>query len=96
MLVLEVYHKLGQLADAERESSEAQRLSENESTYNRACIAAYVVSQRKFFPLGTSSFSSRLKVDWVCQDPDWEIYVSIQNTRKLSKNIDRSNLTKAI
>jgi Flp pilus assembly protein TadD len=35
-----VYRKLGQDVEAEREMQEARRLSENENTYNRACIAA--------------------------------------------------------
>ena len=68
-----VYQKLGRLVDAEREFKEAQRLSENESTYNRACIAALCKDLNAAFALLAQAIAEHeVSLEWVRQDPDWE------------------------
>ncbi|MCL4562679.1 MAG: tetratricopeptide repeat protein [Chloroflexi bacterium] len=68
-----VYQKLGEQEKANRELMEAQRLCENESAYNRACIAALCSDLEMAFRLLEESIvNHEISLEWVRQDPDWK------------------------
>ena len=68
-----IYKKLNRNDEAKRELSEAQRLSINETIYNRACIAALCQEIDTAFNLLQEALAKKeVRVEWVCKDPDWE------------------------
>ena len=68
-----VYRKLGRAEEAEREFTQAKAFAENESRYNRACIAALCGELETAFSLLKEVLENKEQtIDFVLEDPDWE------------------------
>ncbi len=82
-----VYLKLGRPVDAAREINEAQRLCDNDSLYNRACISALCNDLEAAFSLLKQALSNHeVPTDWVCQDPDWDDLREHPEFKKIIEN----------
>jgi tetratricopeptide (TPR) repeat protein len=81
-----VYRKLGRHEEATQEFTRARELSKDESTYNRACIAALCGEVETTFQLLEDAIlKGEVTKDWVRHDPDWEDYQEDDRFIQLTK-----------